>query len=469
MNYTSMFVCIFTLTLTLLMLACGDGISSLDSDTPDPPMLENVQVKSVSKKGQLKSELTNPPPPIETVSPIPIPVSLPISVSTSTHVRTASERPIDVGTSHFGALGNNIEGYSGGWIRPHPGPFVWGSIQSSDGGYNWAKTDRWVRQWQQKRLAVLVTIWPFAEWDQNKCHIGHAKAVNPPDFLSRMTGIGQQLYAPCDDESYQAWLGAAVERYDHDGIDDMPGLQYPLRYWEILNEPAMQGPELTFFQEDSAAYLEILKLSYTTIKGADPNAVVLPGGQAGMQPQFMAFWRPVLEGGKNFFDVGNIHSIGSDNEFFASEYRAFLDEYGSADKPFWITEAGIPDHARRGESPITADDLAKMVFTSFASAFGEGADVIIKIHRGAAVGTTAYETYLLLARSIGDFRDAIRITENAVRFEMDNGRTAYVLWGNTQLPSEVTGTVTVITYAGEESQQDASSVVGQVPILVIVD
>ena len=177
----------------------------------------------------------------------------------------------------------------------------------------------------------------------------------------------------------------------------------------------------------------------------------------------------MLQGGGDFFDVGNIHSIGSDDEFFASEYRDLLDSLGHAEKPYWITEAGIPTRPRPGESPPTEDDLAKMVLPSFAAAFGEGAGVIIKIHQGSRPGTAAYETYLLMARTVGEFTVATRLAENAVRFEMPDGQTVYVLWDNAQLPSEVTGTVAVVTYAGEESQEDVNSVAGQVPILVIVE
>ena len=52
---------------------------------------------------------------------------------------------------------------------------------------------------------------------------------------------------------------------------------------------------------------------------------------------------------------------------------------------------------------------------------------------------------------------------------MIDRKTVYVLWDNAVLPFDVTGTVTVVTYDGDESQEDASSVVGGVPILVIVD
>ena len=455
----------------MLLAACGGDTQVADTPIPETTVAAKVEVEPSSTKEPPKPESTNPPMPTQVAPPTPTPWPTTASTPEPTPARIPSEWPDDVGTSHFGHLAGGpreAPDLAGVWIRPHPGPFVWGLVEPRKGQYYWGEIDRQVRLWQERRLAVLVTIWPFAEWDQQACHTDQPQ-VQATTGKKAFPTLGQWRYSPCDEEAYAAWLSAAVERYDGDGVDDMPGLQYPLRYWEILNEPEMQGPELTFFQEDSAAYLELLKLSYTTIKAADPNTVVLPGGQAGMQSVFVAYWEPVLQGGGDFFDVGNIHSIGSDDEFFASEYRALLDSLSYAEKPYWITEAGIPTRPRPGESPATEDDLAKMVLPSFATAFGEGAGVIIKIHQGSRPGTAAYETYLLMARTVGEFTVATRLAKNAVRFEMPDGRTVYVLWDNAQLPSEVTGTVTVVTYAGEESQEDANSVAGQVPILVIVE
>jgi hypothetical protein len=57
----------------------------------------------------------------------PTATSSPISKSTPTRIPTVTllppvgrqlEWPIDVGTSHFGALGNKLDGFSGAWIRP---------------------------------------------------------------------------------------------------------------------------------------------------------------------------------------------------------------------------------------------------------------------------------------------------------------------------------------------------------------
>ena len=79
------------------------------------------------------------------------------------------------------------------------------------------------------------------------------------------------------------------------------------------------------------------------------------------------------------------------------------------------------------------------------------------------------ETYLLMARTIGDFTKATSIAKNAVRFDMPNGRIVFAIWDGATLPVEVTGEVKAITYRGEESSPDASEVVAKVPTLVVIE
>ena len=168
------------------------------------------------------------PAPTE-YTPAPTDIPVPTNVPSQASGVSRLEWPSDVGTSHIGALGQELEGFPGGWIRPLPGNFVWGEIEPVKGRYLWIKTDRWVRKWQKERLATLVMVWPFVAWDQNTCHSEEPAAVNP------RKGMGDRLYGPCDSLAYASWLSAAVERYDGDGIDDTPGLEYPIRYWEIGN------------------------------------------------------------------------------------------------------------------------------------------------------------------------------------------------------------------------------------------
>ncbi len=374
--------------------------------------------------------------------------------------------PEDVGWSHFGLLigGPDPVDFEGAWVRPHPGPFIWGQIEGKPGEYNWRRTDQLVTQAQSRRLAVLATVWPYADWDQEACHADQPTAGGVfPEF-------GELLYMPCDMSAYLAWLSAMVERYDGDGVDDMPGLEYPLRHWEMLNEPAMQSPELTFFQEGPAEYLQLLKLSFTTVREADPNAVVLPAGQAGMQPDFKDFWAEVLPEAEGYFDLGNIHSISSDDDFFAVEYRAWLDELGLEDVEYWITEALVGSMGPFGEPPLDDEQLAQLTFTGYATAFGHGAQVVFNVgghDPTGGPGKASGDTFVMMAQILGDFERVTMLAENAVQFDMPDGRQIYALWDGASLPPEVSGTVEVVSYAGETSQVDAGEVNTFLPVLVV--
>ena len=373
--------------------------------------------------------------------------------------------PEDVGANHFGKLGDKVSEWEGGWIRPHAGRFIWGLIEPKPGRYAWAfTTDRQVERWQNENLAVLVTIWPFATWDQDSC------SSDKPEAVGMFPGMGTRLYSPCNKEAYVNWLTAAVERYDGDGIDDMPGLKYPIRHWEILNEPEMQGPDLTFYQEDSQSYLELLKLSYRAIKSADADSVVLLAGQAGMQSKFVDYWQPILRGAAGYFDVGNIHSISSsDLDFFASEYRAFLDDNNFETANFWVTEAliGTPP----GEQKLSEDDLARRTMISYASSFAAGADVIFNAgghDPTGGPGDLSAKTVAFMAKAFGEFNTVSQLGDSLVEFVMLDESRVFVLWDNAVLPSTVSGKVTVIDYLGNESTKEAIAVSGESPRMAIV-
>ena len=354
----------------------------------------------------------------------------------------------------------------GGWIRPHPGVFLWSEIERSRGTYDWMMVDWNVMGWQTDRLAVLATVWPFNSWDQNSCH------GDDPEIQPVLWELPRRLFAPCDAAAYRDWLTALVERYDGDGVDDMPGLAYPIRHWEIANEPAMQGGHGYFFQGTSADYLDLLATSASTIRTADPEALVLTGGQAGMQPEFTDFWRPVLLEAGGSFDIGNIHSIGSDSSFFSAPYREFLDSYGHADIPFWVTEALLPTMPEFfGQRAPTGDQLARDTFTGFASALADGADRIFNVGPHDPTGGPGPESdaaFELLARSIGGFSSALRLSPSSTRFNLGDGTVVYVIWNGSGLPADVTGEVMTTGYDGATATVDASTFRADVPTLVSV-
>ena len=60
-----------------------------------------------------------------------------------------------------------------------------------------------------------------------------------------------------------------MERYDGDGVDDMPGLLAPVRHWVI-------GGEWTGFWPSGSAqdYLELLELTRTAARDAYPEVLL---------------------------------------------------------------------------------------------------------------------------------------------------------------------------------------------------
>lgn len=150
-------------------------------------------------------------------------------------------------------------------------------------------------------------------------------------------------YLPVDKHKYLAFVRAVVERYDGDGIDDMPGLVNPIKYWQVGNEPNGLKP----------GFAELQRITYTAIKEACPDCRVLIGGVPGMPPadryiaNFDKEFKPILDalGGK-YVDIMDFHWYGN----AAGDYKGAKDAYdhiksvlredGFPDIPFWITEMG---------------------------------------------------------------------------------------------------------------------------------
>lgn len=369
----------------------------------------------------------------------------------------------DLGFLRFGQLtqvGRVEFDAPGGYVRPHSGPFSWSFVEGQEGVYDWSYVDFVVRHWQEKRQVILATIWPFVDWDQQACH------SNEPSVSGGTFGeLGEYRYAPCDEAAYAAWVRALVDRYDGDGANDMPGLAYAIRYWEVLNEPSMQGAELTFFQEEPEVYADLFLTTAAVIQAEDENALILPAGQSGMMQEAKDYWNRVLPLIAGSFDYGNIHSISSSDQFYAEEYRAYLDSFGLSGTPFWITEGLVGDMSQPNMSDDTA---ARLAFTSYVNAFANGADLIINV--GAhdptgGPGDIAQGTFDLMTEVIGAFTEAERISDGVVRFGTHEGPT-FALWDNALVPVELQGEVDVYTYNGTYYSADARAVLANVPLFV---
>jgi hypothetical protein len=303
--------------------------------------------------------------------------------------------PEKVLANKFGFLGggqgkdNPFVGNAGGaWVRPHPGPFLWDAMQeSADGKIDFSKTDEVIKNQQAQNYGTLVTLWPFAEWDQKMGNNYKNCAVSAEDeFLSRNDKKGRMDYLPlhrCNPiswEKYKQWASAVVERYDGDGTNDLPNLKIPVKYWEVMNEPDLSymsdspdADRLCFYRQGPKEYAELLIKTAEAIRSADKDAKVLISGAAGADTRFLNFYRQALAvgGTGNAFDIGNVHCISNDqgtNDFNAGAYKKMLTALG-INKPIWVTEA----ESFNGK---TAEENYNFTKKSTAGAIAAGAERI---------------------------------------------------------------------------------------------
>jgi hypothetical protein len=221
--------------------------------------------------------------------------------------------------------------------------FDWPSIEPESGVYRWDRFDRVVERLEERGIAILGLLDGSAPWATS------APSLDEPYW---------QKWPSEDLMAFGRYVYAVVERYDGDGIADAPGSPV-IRYWEIWNEP-----NLAFFwrpQPNAEQYVRLLRLCYQVIKVAHPSAVVVMGGIAGngvSYPPFALaeeernFLQQVYDhGGKDLFDVANIHLYPYTHELWRPELMATLqgalDETRSVmaanddDNPIWVTEIGF--------------------------------------------------------------------------------------------------------------------------------
>ena len=334
-------------------------------------------------------------------------------------------------SNKFGFLGGEMSkktakmmNYSGaGWMRPHLGPAVWQLIQDNKSAeYDWDYMDETVKWHQDRGINLLITIWPFATWDQkNRNNANECKVAADDQFLrDAYEDDKQQPYLPryrCNPNNwkkYRAWVKAMVERYDGDGVDDYEKLQWGIKHWEVMNEPDLapgtedpddaevlgddkdkdhedEGEEsLDFYQQNYKAYYKLLKKTHAAIKYSDPKAKVLIAGAAGGGTEPLSFYDNLFNKypkAKKYFDLGNVHCISNDyyNNFNVKAYDRLLRKHG-INKNIWVTEAEafLPEddtqkekyqQTRKSTKKALAAGAKKIFFTRITfSEDGYGAD-----------------------------------------------------------------------------------------------
>lgn len=131
----------------------------------------------------------------------------------------------------------------------------WGAMQRSSGAaIDFARMDDYVRHYQAAGFGRLtLCLRSHSRWASRTYRGLHAADPSPK---------------PEHRNAYAAWVGAVVERYDHDGKADMPGLLRPVDLIEI-------GSELSSYEPGPIErYLDTLALAYRAAHAASESVQV---------------------------------------------------------------------------------------------------------------------------------------------------------------------------------------------------
>ncbi|MDD5491492.1 MAG: hypothetical protein PHV60_02265 [bacterium] len=375
------------------------------------------------------------------------------------------------------------------WIRPGA-DIYWRAVQPSleyvkKGRYDWRSIDDLYGR-VPAGVCILGTFDPLV-WGIN----------SDPAFKP-----GTWEFASAEEEKYYIkFVKEVVERYDGDGYKDMPGLQNPIRYWQIGNEQAFRpliGTRKVNEPLDWKGFSHIVEISAKAIKESDPMAKIALGGLASGYPllndpiaklmdsppgirEREEFYAPLLKdlNGK-YIDIFDIHYYGSLQEtssegwnwiFMKDVYtyiRQILNKNGYQNTEIWFTETAVPSEPSgerfqamnlvkrfiyplsfgvkkvfwwnmvEGEYPLEVDKPANH-FGLVYDGLGQG-------DPGYGVKKLAYYTYKImvevLAGSDWNKIETIHEKDGIYVFKITKqGKSVWVAWNENKVPSQfsVTG------------------------------
>lgn len=366
-------------------------------------------------------------------------------------------------------------------LSPAGGQFSWYKIEVTQGTYNWEIADALVKACQENGIHLLALVNPYASWDQ--------------------PGKDDKQYGkPNDMNAFAKFLKAMVERYDGDGVDDMPELDpnYAVKHWEIDNEPEFgkYGGTSAGVQQYQD-YYDTLKTAYEAIKSADPDAKVLNAGTSpiynpstgNFETVVWNFWDSVLNklGGKNYIDILDIHSTIPEP---SPPLKDFIDNWKNFSKTIWVTETGTYSGSLKTKNttyPYQSPEyqagwwikhccygFAHGVTKLFWAAFYYGSYTPDWFQYTAMIDNNKstnpiYTTQKVMASKIDNFSSVEEVLQSQSKLNTTgepeqgqykftvNGNSVYVLWGSSAPPSEITGNVKVTDINGNEQILQSSS------------
>ena len=308
-----------------------------------------------------------------------------------------------------------------GWTRFD---FTWAGVERKPGEFDFTSIDRQLDEYEKHGIKVL----PILDY-------------NPPR---------EPDVSPASAEALDAWCRYVEATVRH--------FKDRLTYWQVWNEP-----NYSIFwkpKPDAAAYAELLKRSYETIKRVDPNLKVIGFNCSDID---LKFTQTVIDhGGLDHCDLlaYQPYRIAPEAGHFEeiAALREMLTKYGAADKPIWFTEMGwasewfpfsdaadnFAERPNRRHSAFLVRYMTLIMASGIDRVFwfSEGADSHGLIDGKTGKKRMAYGVYQDFLRTVGDFTRIHEIVPHgfddtyAYLFECPN-RSVLIAWratGNGMLP-----------------------------------
>lgn len=307
------------------------------------------------------------------------------------------------------------------WLSLQP-LVIWFILEQQPGKYDWSPLDKEVHWLQALNLDITMVLVPSNIFGERRKELTETIAEQSASdeyeslassftaFMRSPQSKTWQLYPHNDTEPlWVAFVKAAAERYDGDGVEDMPGLKFPVRNWHYVEEYPMPD------WDSVDAYIRTLKLTSVAIKEANPQArLILPGlasnyarmfafadgfiadEDAGMWngvrlsrlqvtsnamlQQEKAEYESILREGKGYYDVVDIHLYEEKITFMEGkiDYLYHLMEENNYVVPIWCIEGGGPFKDPPGMETKHGDPY----FGSWSAQ--ENAEFVVKMHVLAA-------------------------------------------------------------------------------------
>jgi len=260
--------------------------------------------------------------------------------------------------------------------------------------YNWNISDAFAREWTDNGFEIQLVIKTHSEWG----------TIKPKSNL-KSCGIVDTNPKEENWDDYTAFLQRLAERYDFDGLDDMPNLKKAINYFEIGSEMQHEA----CYEGTPQDYIKLLRISSEAIKKANPNAkIILSGIAFGDLFDDFPSEETFLKRANYFTELGR-----DDLEFIketlkAEEYYDYIEFhhnrdykalYGTLDfikkyssKPIWAGDTASGAFLKDDVSlfvPLYEKEIGVQLFNAVASSNNPNHELIKKWYRADQAKLTA--------------------------------------------------------------------------------